>query len=63
VLRVEGGRVLTVTAVAASFREAQQLSRDTADAIEFDGKLFRDDIGWREAARLDERRPATVRRG
>jgi phosphoribosylamine--glycine ligase len=63
VLRVEGGRVLTVTAVATSFREAQQLSRDTADAIEFDGKLFRDDIGWREAARLDERRPATVRRG
>jgi phosphoribosylamine--glycine ligase len=63
VLRVEGGRVLTVTAVATSFREAQQLSRDTADAIEFDGKLFRDDIGWREAGRLDERRPATVRRG
>jgi phosphoribosylamine--glycine ligase len=63
VLRVEGGRVLTVTAVAASFREAQQLSRDTADAIEFDGKLFRDDVGWREAARLDQRRPATVRRG
>jgi phosphoribosylamine-glycine ligase len=55
--------VLTVTAVATSFREAQQLSRDTADAIEFDGKLFRADIGWREAARLDERRPATARRG
>jgi phosphoribosylamine--glycine ligase len=63
VLRVEGGRVLTVTAVATTFREAQQLSRDTADAIEFDGKLFRADIGWREAARLDERRPATVHRG
>ena len=63
VLRVEGGRVLTVTAVATSFREAQQLSRDTADAIEFDGKLFRADIGWREAARLDQRRPATARRG
>jgi len=63
VLRVEGGRVLTVTAVATTFREAQKLSRDTADAIEFDGKLFRADIGWREAARLDERRPATVHRG
>ena len=63
VLRVEGGRVLTVTAVATSFLEAQQLSRDTADAIEFDGKLFRADIGWREAARLDQRRPATVRPG
>jgi phosphoribosylamine---glycine ligase len=54
---------LTVTAIATSFREAQRLSRETADAIEFDGKLFRADIGWREAARLDQRRPATVRRG
>jgi phosphoribosylamine--glycine ligase len=63
VLRVEGGRVLTVTGVATTFGKAQQLSRDTADAIEFDGKLFRADIGWRESARLDERRPAAVRRG
>jgi len=63
VLRVEGGRVFTVTAVSETFQEAQQLSRDTADAIEFDGKLFRADIGWREAARLDQRRPATARRG
>jgi len=47
VLRVDGGRVLTVTGVGATFREAQQLSRETASAIEFDGKLFRDDIGWR----------------
>jgi phosphoribosylamine--glycine ligase len=63
VLRVEGGRVLTVTAVGATFGEAQQLSRDTADVIEFDGKLFRADIGWREAARLEERRPVPARRG
>jgi phosphoribosylamine---glycine ligase len=51
VLRVGGGRVLNVTAVAASFQEAQRLSREAADAIEFDGKIFRRDIGWREAAR------------
>jgi phosphoribosylamine---glycine ligase len=51
VLRVGGGRVLNVTAVAASFQEAQRLSRQAADAIEFDGKIFRRDIGWREAAR------------
>jgi phosphoribosylamine--glycine ligase len=60
-LRVDGGRVLTVTGVSATFREAQQLSRETASAIEFDGKIFRDDIGWREAARLDERRPVSAR--
>jgi phosphoribosylamine--glycine ligase len=51
VLRVAGGRVLNVTAVAATFAEAQRLSRETADAIEFEGKVFRRDIGWREAGR------------
>jgi phosphoribosylamine---glycine ligase len=61
VLRVDGGRVLTVTGVGASFREAQQLSRETANAIEFEGKQFRDDIGWREAARLEERQPVSTR--
>ncbi|MGH7580135.1 MAG: phosphoribosylamine--glycine ligase [Gemmatimonadales bacterium] len=52
VLRVNGGRVLNVTAVAASFPEAQRLSRETAEAIEYEGKIFRRDIGWREASRL-----------
>jgi phosphoribosylamine--glycine ligase len=52
VLRVSGGRVLTVTAVAPSFAEAQRLSRAGAEAIEFEGKRFRRDIGWREAGRL-----------
>ena len=51
VLRVSGGRVLTVTAVAASFPEAQRLSREAAEAVRFEGKIFRRDIGWREAAR------------
>lgn len=55
VLRVDGGRVLSVTAVAVSFPEAQRLSRETADAIRYDGKIFRGDIGWREAARLEKR--------
>ena len=50
-LRVSGGRVLNVTAVAATFDEARALSRAGADAIDFDGKVYRDDIGWREAAR------------
>jgi phosphoribosylamine---glycine ligase len=52
VLRVSGGRVLSVTAVAASFAEAQRLSRHAAEAIEYEGKVYRRDIGWREAARL-----------
>lgn len=51
VLRVAGGRVLNVTAVASTFGEAQAASRAGADAIRYDGKTFRRDIGWREAAR------------
>jgi phosphoribosylamine---glycine ligase len=52
VLRVNGGRVLNVTAVAPTFPEAQRLSRETAEAIEYQGKIFRRDIGWREAGRV-----------
>ena len=55
-LRVGGGRVLTATAVSASFPEAQRLSREAAEAVQFEGKIFRRDIGWREAARLKERK-------
>jgi phosphoribosylamine--glycine ligase len=51
VLRVGGGRVLNVTAVAPTFAEAQRLSREASEAIEFEGKIFRRDIGWREAER------------
>jgi phosphoribosylamine--glycine ligase len=60
VLRVDGGRVFAVTAVAKSFSDAQRLSRETAEAVEFEGKLFRPDIGWREAARLQERRTVNL---
>ena len=52
-LRVNGGRVLNVTAVAPTLRRGAAPSREAADAIEFEGKIFRRDIGWREAdARL-----------
>jgi phosphoribosylamine--glycine ligase len=50
-LRASGGRVLNVTAVAPTFGEAQSRSRACAEAIQFEGKVFRRDIGWREAAR------------
>ena len=46
-----GGRVLAVTAVADSFEDAQGRSRTIAAQVQFAGKQFRTDIGWREAAR------------
>jgi phosphoribosylamine---glycine ligase len=52
VLRANGGRVLSVTAVATSFAEARSRSRMAAEAIRFEGKVFRRDIGWREAERI-----------
>jgi phosphoribosylamine---glycine ligase len=51
-LRVKGGRVLNVTAVAPSFAEAQRLSREVAEAVRYEGKIYRRDIGWREAERV-----------
>lgn len=50
-LRATGGRVLTVTAVAPTFREAQARSKAACAMIEFPGKVWRGDIGWREAGR------------
>lgn len=61
VLRTAGGRVLTVTATDASFTEAQRKSRQAAEAIAYEGKIFRRDIGWREAARLEAHGAATAR--
>jgi len=46
-----GGRVLAVTALAPTVAEAAARSREAAERIEFDGRHFRRDIGWREAAR------------
>lgn len=50
-LVTSGGRVLAVTALAADMRGAAERSRWAADAIHFDGKYHRRDIGWRELAR------------
>jgi phosphoribosylamine--glycine ligase len=46
-----GGRVLTVTGLADSMEDAQRRSQEFAAQIDFDGKQFRRDIGWRELAR------------
>ncbi len=51
VLRTSGGRVFAVTAIAESFADAQRASREAAARIEFDGAIYRRDIGWREAER------------
>jgi phosphoribosylamine--glycine ligase len=48
-----GGRVLAVTAVAPTLAEAAARSREAASLIEFTGKYFRADIGWRELARVE----------
>ena len=48
----DGGRVLSVTAVAPTLRSAAALSRSYADRIAFAGKQMRHDIGWRELSRL-----------
>lgn len=47
-----GGRVLAVTGLGATLEEAAAASREAAAAIQFEGKVFRRDIGWRELARL-----------
>ncbi|MGH7516286.1 MAG: phosphoribosylamine--glycine ligase [Gemmatimonadales bacterium] len=54
VLRVAGGRVLTVTGTAGTFADAQRLSSEAATRIDFAGKQFRQDIGWRERSRRQE---------
>ena len=51
VLVTNGGRVLAVTGVAPTFAAAQAMSRDAAARIEFAGRQFRRDIGWRESNR------------
>ena len=57
-LVTDGGRVLAITACAPHFDEAQRKSRDFASRVQFAGKQFRDDIGWRELSRLTATRDA-----
>jgi phosphoribosylamine--glycine ligase len=50
-LRVAGGRVFAVTALAASVKDAARASAAACARITFDGKTYRRDIAWREIAR------------
>jgi phosphoribosylamine--glycine ligase len=51
VLVTAGGRVLAATGVASTFDAARRASVEYAAAVEFPGKQYRADIGWRESAR------------
>jgi len=55
ILRTEGGRVLAVTSLGPTIEAAQAASRAAAESIEFRGKQFRSDIGWRETRRAAKR--------
>ena len=50
-LRVSGGRVLCATGIGPDVPTALAASHRLVDAVEFEGKVFRRDIGWREIAR------------
>ena len=56
-LLTSGGRVLAVTGLGDSLGDASRKSLVGADAVEFEGKYFRTDIGWREFARDEGNRP------
>jgi phosphoribosylamine--glycine ligase len=62
-LRVAGGRVLAVTAVAPDIGAAADRSREAAEAIRFEGKQYRRDIAWREIARSARRGQGNGDRG
>ncbi len=50
-LRVSGGRVLCATGLGPDIGTALEASQRLAAAVDFEGKVFRSDIGWREIAR------------
>jgi len=48
-----GGRVLAVTGFGATMADAASRSRTAAESIQFSGRQYRRDIGWRELQRQD----------
>jgi phosphoribosylamine--glycine ligase len=47
IVRTAGGRVLCVTALGDSLRRARERAYETVATIHFDGRQYRNDIGWR----------------
>jgi len=58
-LVTSGGRVLAATGLGESIEDAASRSRAAASAIQFAGRQFRTDIGWREIARKPTDRAAS----
>jgi len=56
-LLTSGGRVISVTGLGPTLGDAALRSRLGAEAIRFQGRHFRRDIGWRELARDEAFRP------
>jgi phosphoribosylamine--glycine ligase len=56
-LVADGGRVLAITALGPSAREAQARAYRAVDAVRWPGGFCRRDIGWRAVA-WENRRPA-----
>ena len=50
-LRTSGGRVLAITVLGATLADARDRSAAFAARVQFEGKQYRRDIGWRELAR------------
>ena len=50
-VKVNGGRVLGVTALGDSLRQAQRAAYAAVDEVRFDGMQFRTDIGYRALTR------------
>ncbi|QPQ54708.1 phosphoribosylamine--glycine ligase [Allosphingosinicella flava] len=50
-LVANGGRVLNVTALGGTIRDAQEAAYKAVAAIDFPSGFYRRDIGWREVAR------------
>jgi len=46
-----GGRVMAVTGLGPTIEAAAERSRDAAERIRFEGRVYRRDIGWREIER------------
>jgi phosphoribosylamine--glycine ligase len=46
-LKTAGGRVLCVTALGDSVKRAQAAAYSTVQKIQFEGRQYRGDIGWR----------------
>jgi phosphoribosylamine--glycine ligase len=53
-LVTSGGRVLAITALGATHADAQRRSAAHAGRVDFAGRQFRRDIGWRQL-QLDAR--------